>query len=448
MADKETYIAGLKKFASSPVGNKAPSWAKDIRVAAAERFAEQGFPTTKNEEWRFTRVRPLLQHDFAVPKNVSPSGLTVEKLQERAFDDSAFYRIVFVDGHFAGHLSSMECPEELAIKSLRHSLESDDPLLRKHLAKHAATNTNPFVALNTGYLADGAVIHIAKGASIDKPVHLMFASTANGDKLMSQPRNLIVAEELARATIVESYLGIGEAAYFTNAVTEIVLAQGAHIEHYKVQKESRTAYHVASLNAHMQRDSSFRTEYVSMGGALVRNDVATVLEGEGIDCRLDGLYIASGHQHVDNHTNIEHASPHCESHELYKGVLAGRARGVFNGKIHVHPDAQKTDAKQSNGCMLLSEDAQINTNPQLEIYADDVKCTHGAFVGQIDEKAVFYLRSRGIKNTDARHMLVQAFANELLERIKVVPLRNRLTADLIAWLSGTKIDMGLPRKGA
>ncbi len=447
MADKDTYIANLSKFASSSAA-KAPSWVKDIRASAIDRFTEQGFPTTKNEDWRFTRVRPLLQHDFHLLDGLSVNSFSTEKLAELSFDDSTFHRLVFVNGHFAEHLSSSDPPDGLEIKSLRRALETDEALVRQHLAKHAAPDKNPFVALNTAYLFDGAFVHVTKGASIDKPIHLLFASTADGKELMSQPRNLIVAEELARATVVESYIGIDKATYFTNAVTEVVLAQGAHIEHYKVQKESHTAYHIASQNAHMQRDARFNTEYVSIGGALVRNDVVTVLDGEGIDCRMDGLYVANGHQHVDNHTNIEHAKPHCESRELYKGILAGRARGVFNGKIHVHPDAQKTDAKQSNGCMLLSEDAQINTNPQLEIYADDVKCTHGAFVGQIDEKAVFYLRSRGIKNTDARHMLIQAFASEVVERIKIEPLRNRLAADLLAWLSGTQINMGLPRKGA
>jgi len=447
MADKNTYTNSLKDFVSHPVAT-APSWVTDIRMSAAERFAEQGFPTTKNEEWRFTRVRPLLQHDFTVRKHAPPDGLPDDQLSDLAFDDSAFHRFVFVDGHFAEYLSSTECPAGLEIRSLRRTLESDDPLVRQNLGKHAAADRNPFVALNTGYLFDGAVVHIARGVSVDKPIHLLFVSTSDGKKLMSQPRNLIVAEELARATVVESYHGVGDTVYFTNAVTEAVLAQGAHIEHYKVQKESLSAYHVASLSARMERDARFRTQYVSIGGALVRNDVVAVLDGEGVDCRLNGLYVANGHQHVDNHTNIEHAKPHCDSHELYKGILAGRARGVFNGKIHVHPDAQKTDAKQSNGCMLLSEDAQINTNPQLEIYADDVKCTHGAFVGQIDEKAVFYLRSRGIKSTDARHMLVQAFANEVLERIEVEPLRDRLATDLVAWLSGTRIDTGLPRKGA
>jgi Fe-S cluster assembly protein SufD len=447
MADKNTYIDGLRGFASGPAA-KSPSWVREIRSSGVERFAEQGFPTTKSEEWRFTRVRPLLQHDFHVREEASPNGLPADRASGLAFDDSGFHRLVFVDGHFAEHLSSTAHPDGLDIRSLRGALESNDPMVRKHVDKHAAADTNPFVALNSGYLFDGAVVHVARGVFVDKPIHLLFVSTSNGKGVMSQPRNLIVAEELARATVVESYVGVGKDVYFTNAVTEAVLAQGAHIDHYKVQKESLAAYHVGSLHAHMERDARFRTQYVSMGGALVRNDVATVLDGEGVDCRLDGLYIASGHQHMDSHTNIEHAKPHCESHELYKGILAGRARGVFNGKIHVHPDAQKTDAKQSNGCMLLSEDAQINTNPQLEIYADDVKCTHGAFVGQIDEKAVFYLRSRGLKGTEARHMLVQAFANEVLERIDVGPLRDRLGTDLVTWLSGTRIETGLPGKGA
>jgi Fe-S cluster assembly protein SufD len=435
MADKDTYIANFKQYEASAAAS-APAWVREIRNSAIDRFAEQGFPTTKNEDWRFTRVRPLLQHDFRLLDEFSQNGFSAERLGDLSFRDTGCHRLVFLNGHFAENLSSVgQLSDGLNITSLRNALETHGDLVRPHLARHAQAEKNPFVALNTAYLLDGAFVHIARGALIERPIHLLFISTAKQNELMSHPRNLIVAEELAQATVIESYVGAEDNVYFTNAVTEVVVGDNADIEHHKIQKESRAAYHVASLNAYMGRDSRFSTDFVSMGGTLVRNDVNTVLDGEGIECTLDGLYMANGHQHVDNHTTIEHVQPHCESHELYKGILNGRARGVFNGRIHVHPDAQKTDAKQTNGCILLSDDAQINTNPQLEIYADDVKCTHGAFVGQIDEKAVFYLRSRGIKETDARHMLIHAFANEVLERIKVKPLRERLATDLFDWLS-------------
>ena len=435
MVDKETYINNLRKFESSHAAT-APSWLRKLRESAIDRFAAQGFPTTRNEEWRFTRVRPLLQHDFRMPEEYSPNGFSAARLSELSFSDSGCRRLVFVNGHFAANLSGPGPSREgLEVMTLKQALDENGDLVRQHIGKNADPNRSAFVALNTAYLFDGAFIRVAKSVTIDEPIHVIFVSTATDDTPMAQPRNLIVVEDGSRATFVESYVGDGKGIYFTNAVTEMVIGADAHLDHYKVQRESLGAYHVSSMTARIGRDSRLYTDNVSLGGALVRNDVATILDGEGIECTLDGLYVADGHQHVDNHTNIEHARPHCESHELYKGILSGRAKGVFNGKIHVHPDAQKTDAKQSNGCILLSDDAQINTNPQLEIYADDVKCTHGATVGQIDESAVFYLRSRGIKETDAHHMLVFAFANEVLERIKLGSLRERLAADLSDWLS-------------
>lgn len=439
MVDKDTYVTRQKDFESG-IGSGAPAWVRDIRTAAIDRFAAEGFPSTKNEDWRFTRVRPILQHDFKLLDEPSSNGFSVSRLGEMSFPDSGCVRLVFLNGHFVDGLSSLaDLPQGLHITTLREAIDTNSDLVQEHLAAHAGTSKSPFVALNTGYLFDGAFVHIAKNASIDKPIHFVFVSGASSNgEIMSHPRNLIVTDEGSRATLIESYVGAPDAVYFTNAVTEVSVGDNADIEHYRIQKESRSAFHTASLSVHLGRDSRFDTDYVSMGGSLVRNDVITVLNGEGIDCRLDGLYVADGHQHIDNHTNIEHTKPHCESHELYKGILGGRAKGVFNGKIHVHPDAQKTDAKQSNGCMLLSDDAQINTNPQLEIYADDVKCTHGATVGQIDETAVFYLRSRGITASDARHMLVHAFANEVLERVKVDALRERLAADLFAWLAAVE----------
>jgi Fe-S cluster assembly protein SufD len=438
MVDKDTYIADFKRFAKSPAAG-APAWVRDIREQALDRFAEHGFPTTRNEEWRFTRVRPLLQHEFALLDRPSPNGFTAARMHEMSFPDTGCHRMVFLNGHFSAKLSAIdELPDGLEMTSLREAFASDGDVVRRHLARYAATEKNPFTALNTAYLLDGAFVHVDRETMIERPIHLVFVSTETDSEVMSHPRNLIVIEDRAQATVIESYVGAPNGVYFTNAVTEFAVGEGARVNHYKIQKESPTAYHMATLWAHLGGEARFATAYVSMGGSLVRNNIVTVLDGEDIDCTLDGLYVADAHQHVDNNTRIEHARPHCRSHELYKGILDGRAKGVFNGKIHVHPDAQKTDAIQSNGCMLLSDDAQINTNPQLEIYADDVKCTHGAYVGQIDEEAVFYLRSRGIQETDARHMLIYAFANEVLERIGVEPLRERLARDLLAWLSRTR----------
>jgi Fe-S cluster assembly protein SufD len=290
-----------------------------------------------------------------------------------------------------------------------------------------------FVALNTAFLRDGAFVWVPRNAAVG-PVHLLFYSSSaeDGRATVSFPRNLIVTGENSQLSIVETYIGHGE--YFNCPVTELAVGANSSVDHYKVQRESREAFHVATFQVWGDRDSTPSSHSISIGGALVRNDVNAVLDGEGIDCILNGLYLADGRQLVDNHMRVEHAKPHCASHELYKGVLDGKARAVFNGLIHVHPGAQKTDAKQSNRNLLLSKDAIANSNPQLEIYADDVKCTHGSTVGQLDEDAIFYLRSRGIGAEAARSLLTYAFASDIVERIKVEPVRRDLEELLFARL--------------
>jgi Fe-S cluster assembly protein SufD len=281
------------------------------------------------------------------------------------------------------------------------------------------------VALNTAFLHDGAHIQLRTGTILERPIHLLFVATgdAGGPSMMAHPRVLIVLGANSQASIVETYAGPDGARYFTNAVTEIVLGENAVLDHYKLQHESRDACHVSSVHVQAQRSASHTSHSISTGGALVRNDVVAVLDGEGVECTLNGLYVADGQRLVDNHTTIDHAQPHCGSREIYKGILTDRARGVFNGKIIVRPDAQKTDAKQTNRALLLSEDAQINTKPQLEIFANDVRCTHGAAVGQLDEDAQFYLRSRGLSDADASRLLIHAFASDVLNRLPLESVR-------------------------
>jgi Fe-S cluster assembly protein SufD len=440
MADKDTYLSNLADL-ETELAEQAPAWLTEIRSSARDRFAELGFPTTHNEHWRFTRLRPLLQHDFTLERTIAEDGISDAAIAEMTFDDSSCHRIAFINGNFASDLSHLaDLPEGVRIANLREAFANEPTLVVKDLAQHADTASNPFIALNTAHLVDGTYIEVAPKTVVDKPIHLVFVTSAGDGSPVSHPRNLIVAREEAQLSVIESYVGKDDEVYFTNAVTELVVGRGARVDHYKAQKESLKAYHVANIQARVEQDAHFETRSVLMGGALVRNDINAYLSGENIECTLDGLYIGGGTQHIDNHTLLDHAMPHCNSYESYRGILTGRARGVFNGKIHVHPDAQKTDAKQSNGCMLLSDDAQINTNPQLEIYADDVKCTHGAVVGQIDEDAIFYLRSRGIPKVEAREQLIHAFANEVLERIEVTPLRDRLEADLFEWLSHARED--------
>jgi Fe-S cluster assembly protein SufD len=305
-----------------------------------------------------------------------------------------------------------------------------------YLARYANYQTNPFVALNTANFADGLFIHIAKGAVVEEPIVLIVQSSANGHPTATHPRILIVAESNSHATIVERYAGNG-GAYLTNSVTEIVAADHAVIDHYKLQTESANAFHVSTLQIQLGRDTNFRSHSLAFGGALVRNDVNAVLS-EGCECTLNGLYLVNGGQHIDNHTTIDHAKPHAASHELYKGILEGHSTAVFNGKILVRKDAQKTDAKQTNKNLVLSEDAVINTKPELQILADDVRCTHGATIGQLDKEAIFYLQSRGIGLADARDLLIYAFARDIVDRIKVAPLRDQLEKLLLEKLHGTR----------
>jgi len=307
--------------------------------------------------------------------------------------------------------------------------------IEAHLARYADYRNQPFVALNTANFEDGLFIQIPKGAVIEKPIILRHASSANGQPTATHPRNLILAGPDSQATIIEEYTGTG--AYFTNAVTEVVAGDHAVIDHYKLQTESPEAYHVSTLQVQLGRDTNFRSHAINLGGALVRNDINSVLS-EGTECTLNGLYLTAGDQHIDNHTTIDHAKPHAASHELYKGILDGKSSAVFNGKILVRKDAQKTDAKQTNKNLVLSEDAMINTKPELQILADDVRCTHGATIGQLDAEGIFYLQSRGIGREEARNLLIYAFARDIIDRVKVASLRDQLEELLLEKLHGLR----------
>jgi Fe-S cluster assembly protein SufD len=340
---------------------------------------------------------------------------------------------VCVNGRFAPGLSRLEgLPKGVQIFGLEAALASNPALVEPYLGKLSLTQANAFTALNTAFLRDGIVVFIDRNVVVERPIEVTFVSIAGEAATVSHPRLLIVAGEGSQARVLERYLGAGQA--FTNAVGEVWLGAGAVVDHYKLQEEPEQSFHIASMFLRSARSGSFSSHSLTFGGGLVRNDVLATLDGEGIDCTLNGLYVARGTQLVDNHTTIDHAMPHCGSHEVYKGVLAGKSRAVFNGKIIVRPDAQKTDAKQTNKALLLSDDAVIDTKPELEIFANDVKCTHGAAVGQLDEAALFYLRSRGLGAAESRTMLVHAFANDILNRVKIEPVRTYLEEQLTARL--------------
>jgi len=399
-----------------------------IREEALQEFVSRGFPTTREEEWRFTSVAPIAERSFA---------LGLPSVAEVSATDIAPFRLpiapavelVFVNGRHVPVLSRVGAlPEGSRVESLVTALGTIHDQIEPHLARIPTVEQQPFVVLNTAFLDDGAWIQVPAGAILQEPIHLLFLSTGGIDDrpLMSHPRILAILGKNSQASVIETYAGTNGAQYFTNAVTDIVVGDHAVLDHYKLQYDSREAFHVGAIHVRADRSATYRSHSVSFGGALVRNDVVAVMNGEGAECMLNGLYAADARRLVDNHTTIDHAQPHCDSREIYKGILADHARGVFNGKIIVRPDAQKTDAKQTNRALLLSEDAQINTKPQLEIFANDVKCTHGAAVGQMDEEALFYIRSRGLSDAFARRMLIHAFAADVLNRLPLEPVRMRI----------------------
>ncbi len=402
------------------------------RRRARESLAAEGFPTRDQEAWRKTDVRPVSQSAFAPASG--PQPVAAAELRRHLFDA---VRLAFVDGHLAPDLCALDgLPDGVRLESLAASLGADPERVTAELGRHAAVDGHPFVALNTALFRDGAYVEVPRGTVLERPLHLLFVSTtaAAGEPRASFPRNLVVAREASRFEVVETYVGAADGVYLTCPVTEVVVAPHAVVDHYKVQHESHAAFHLATLQLLQARASSFFSHSVSTGGAITRNDVNGVLDGEGCECTLNGLYLAEGEQLVDNHMRVDHVRPHCNSYELYKGILDGRSRAVFNGLIHVHEGAQKTDAKQSNRNLLLSRGALASSNPQLEIFADDVKCTHGSTVGQLDEDAVFYLRSRGIGEEAAKSLLTYAFASDIVSRIKVEPVRRDLEELLFARL--------------
>jgi Fe-S cluster assembly protein SufD len=417
----------------APAGDKRPLWLAPLQRAAHSRFVELGFPSRNDEEWRFTDVRPLAAIPFTPAPRVDADS-AAEQIEPFAFEDQ--HQIVFVNGRYEPALSMIhaDLPAGVIVTSLADALQNHGSLLEPHLGRYADFERQPFIALNTAFLGEGAFIYLPRNVAVERPIHLLFFSTAADTPFATQARALVVAEENSQATIVESYAGQSGAVYFTNAVTEVALARNAVVDHYKLQRESDRAFHIAAMSVSLKRSSNFSSHNITFGGAITRNEVNAALEDEHIECTLNGLYLADGDRIVDNHTAIDHAMPHCDSHEIYKGILDGRSRGIFNGKIFVRQDAQKTDAKQTNRTLLLSEDAQINTKPQLEIFADDVKCTHGATVGQLDANQLFYLRSRGLPLQDARALLVYAFASDIVSRIKVAHIREVLDEQLLARL--------------
>lgn len=398
-----------------------------LRELAFAAFTANGFPTTRDEEWRFTNVAPIADAPFGAHGAAAPARQALETF---LFSGVIRTQIVIVNGRLSKALSSMEAlPGGVTVEQSSDAVPGAASTTPEALAK------SPFVALNTAFFEDTVRISVAPRAVVDEPIQVLFVNTPGEQRMMAATRLLVTAGERSQVTLIETYAGIeGSGQGFTNAVTDIQMSDGAVVDHYKLQRETASAYHMGAMFVRCGRAATFSSHSYATGGKLVRNDVFATLDGEGAECTLNGLYLAGGDMLIDNHTAIDHAKAHCPSHELYKGILSGHAKAVFNGKIVVRPDAQKTDAKQTNKALLLSDDASINTKPQLEIFADDVKCTHGAAIGQLDEDAMFYLRARGIAEADARNILVHAFAGEVLDRIKVDAVKARVEAVVFATL--------------
>jgi Fe-S cluster assembly protein SufD len=406
---------------------EVPSWLRRLRENAMARYEEVGFPTTKEEEWKYTNVAPLARIGFTPLLDGAPT--CANDFTGSGISETRNSQLVFVNGRLRDDLSSLTAlPAEVVVLDLSQAIADQrySAIARKHLARHADFVASGFTALNTAFINRGAFVYIPKGITVDVPLQLLFISDPTEPKKLISPRVLVIAEENSNATMIESYVSAHDAPYFTNAVVEVVLKDGARLEHYKVQREGGQAFHIATTVADLGASSSYDSTTITFGGQLSRHDIHVTMDHEGAECWVDGLYLVTSAQHTDTHSVIDHRKPHCTSHQLYKGILDGKSRAVFNGKIFVRHDAQKTDAMQTNKNLLLSNEARVDTKPQLEILADDVKCAHGAAVGQIEEDELFYLETRGIHPDLARNLLTYGFAEEVIGKIRIDSIRAQL----------------------
>jgi len=418
-----SYLAAFEQ--SKIALNGEPVWVTDRRRLGIEAFRATSFPTARDEDWRFTNVAPIAQRAFR--RAGAPLRVVPGQLDPFLLGSPVGSRIVFLNGRLAPAWSSIgRLPKGVKLGSLSRALAVDSVPLERFLGRFAGVERRPFAALNQALFQDGACLYLPPNVHLEAPIHLLFITDAAAGAGVVSPRNLLILDRGARASVIETYASVNDGECFTNAVTELVLRPGAAAEHIKLQLDGERAFHVGSTQVHQGQGSRLHSFAITFGGALARNDLDVALEGSDSECQLDGLYMARGRQLVDNHTSIRHLHPRCASREVYKGIIAGSAHAVFNGKVFVAPEAQQTDGKQTNRNLLLSDDAKVDTKPQLEIFADDVKCTHGATVGRLDELGLFYLRSRGLPEPAARKILTYAFAAEILEQLPLPELRERL----------------------
>jgi Fe-S cluster assembly protein SufD len=425
--EKSSYRAAFETMQAADA-RTLPAWVLRLREAALERFEQIGFPTTDAEDWKYTNVAPVTRSAFAPVAAGSPRSELSEDVLAAYSAPEAGSRLVFVNGVYRAEYSSTgNLPVGAVVADLTTAFAGEHEfLMRSHFARPCETEIDGFCALNSAFLSQGALIYLPTGAQVGEPIQLLFLALDAPQPTAIFPRVLVVAERESAATIIESYVSPDESLSFTNAVVEIFVGDNARVTHYKVQRESERAFHIATTNAELGRSSVYDLTTITLGAQLSRHGLHIKLAHEGAECWADGLYLVGTGQHADTHSLIDHSSPHCTSHQLYKGILDGKSRAVFNGKVFVHRDAQKTDAMQSNKNLLLSNEARVDTKPQLEIYADDVKCAHGATVGQLEEEELFYLTSRGLHPDLARNLLTYGFAEELVEKIKIASIKRQL----------------------
>jgi Fe-S cluster assembly protein SufD len=445
LEEQRIHLSNFERFERESNGDSLP-WVDVLRKRGMARFGQVGFPAAKDEQWRHTQLAPIVRTKFELADG-DVSDTAIEHAREFSFGPDAVTELVFVNGQYNADLSKLgKLPRGVIAKSIAEALEADGDRIRPHLGRYADIEQNPFVALNTGFVRDGAYLFVPRGTTIDQPIHLLFVDTGGKTPTVSHPRILIVAEDNAEVTIVQSFVGAG-GVHWANSVTEVVAGQDSRVDLNRLQRETPDSFHVSTLQVHLDRNAKFISQSATLGGRVTRNDLNCVLAGEYAEAILNGLIILRGDEHCDNHTLLDHSAPNCPSHELYKYVLTDKSSGVFKGKILVRQVAQKTDSKQTSKALLLSDDASINSQPALEIYADDVKCTHGSTTGPVDDDMLFYLRTRGIDMASARHLLTYAFAADITRRIKVEPVRRRLE-DYMAAQAGLPQDLRITDLGA
>ena len=439
---RDEYVADYEAFSGNG-GPGVPQWFEQLRRAAIQQFNTAGFPNSRDERWRFTNVVHLTETKFALANGERPT-LSLGEVKQHVLEAGKDQCLVFVNGRHSRELSSIDgIPDGVVAGSLRDVANSGSKRVERHLAKYANAKDNPFTALSTAFMSDGAFLYVPQDVILGEPIQLLFLTASAGRPVVSHPRNLIVVGRNAAASVVETHLGFVDGTYWTNAVTEAVVQESARLHLYRVQREGAQASHTATTQSHQRRDSNFALTTIEIGSALSRHDINAVLAGQGAECSLYGLTQIQGKQHVDHHTTIEHARPHCSSWEFFNGIYDDKSRGVFTGRIVVHPGAQQTDSKQTNNNLLLSKGSRADSQPQLEIYADDVRCTHGATLGPIDEKALFYLQTRGIEAEVARNLLTYGFGVEILNKIEIGELRG-----LLDELVHARLDEGAERRRA